>query len=634
MHHLAFVSPAAADRRWRAFLPQILLALLAVSLVAPAPANLAAQASTADMARPDLTEAQQVFHVLNRLGFGPRPGDIDRVMAMGIQAYIEQQLYPDAIPDPVAERKMAGYTTLHLTIEEGVQAFLPVGSRGIRRRESAQRKAEMAERSAEAGPIPRLAVHPGSASLRRRLLNPQASGIAPSLEKPQQYELYQSRLIRAVHSKRQLQEMLVDFWMNHFNIQFDFGDPYLVSDFEERVIRPRVLGNFEDLLVATATSPSMMRYLDNWVSSAPEEVVQQRLEAGHPVYPTGKDGRRALALRRRQPFFDQAKGLNENYGRELMELHTLGVDGGYTQEDVVQVSRALTGWTLTGTRDDGTDGSFVFDPLLHIEGDKVVLGQTIKSGGMGEGRQILTLLAHHPSTAHFISTKLVRRFVADEPPADIVAAAAATFQQTGGDIREVLRTIFTHPEFFSPSYYEAKIKKPIEIVASGLRAVNGELDFPGRNDNIQIAQNQIVNNFSNRMEQFLIVMGEPIYGHEDPDGFPDIASAWISTSSVYRRMEFAIALTSGKVPNVTIDLDAAHSLFQQLGFPEATPDQIAQVRAIAANAGKAEGDGMDQQMMVEGMMGGAGAGDEAKNELDDRVIAAAFVLGSPRFQKR
>ena len=196
-----------------------------------------------------------------------------------------------------------------------------------------------------------------------------------------------------------------------------------------------------------------------------------------------------------------------------------------------------------------------------------------------------------------------------------------------------MRTIFTHPEFFSPSYYEAKIKKPIEVVASGLRAVNGEIDFPDGDDNINIGQNQIVNNFSNRMEQFLVVMGEPIYGHEDPDGFPDIASAWISTSSVYRRMEFAIALTSGKVPNVTIDLEAAHSLFQQLGFPEATPDQIAQVRAIAANAGKAER--MDQQMMMdEAMMGGAGAGDGAENELDDRVIAAAFVLGSPRFQKR
>ncbi|MCH8255328.1 MAG: DUF1800 domain-containing protein [Gemmatimonadetes bacterium] len=492
----------------------------------------------------------------------------------------------------------------------------------------------MADRRAEAGAIPRLAVHPGSASMRRRLLNPQASSMASNLEKPGESELYEARLIRAVHSERQLKEILVDFWMNHFNIQFDLGDPYLASDFEERVIRPLVLGNFEDLLVATATSPSMMRYLDNWLSSAPEEVVKQRLEAGHPVYPTGKDGRRALALRRRQPFFDQAKGLNENYGRELMELHTLGVDGGYTQEDVVQVSRALTGWTITGIRDDGTDGTFVFDPLLHIEGDKVVLGQTIKSGGMEEGSQILTLLAHHPSTAHFISTKLVRRFVADEPPTDIVEAAAATFQRTGGDIREVLRTIFTHPEFFSPSYYEAKIKKPIEVVASGLRAVNGEIDFPDGDDNINIGQNQIVNNFGNRMEQFLVVMGEPIYGHEAPDGFPDVATAWISTSSVYRRMEFAIALTSGKVPNVTIDLEAAHSLFRQLGFPEATPDQIAQVRAIAASAGKAERMGMDQQMMDEAMMGGAGAGDGAENELDDRVIAAAFVLGSPRFQKR
>ncbi len=631
MHRLAFVSPAAADRRLRVFLPHLLMTLLAVSLVAP-PTDLAAQASGADMARPDLTEAQQVFHVLNRLGFGPRPGDIDRVMAIGALAYIEQQLYPNAIPDPVVDKKMAGYTTLHLTIDEGVQAFLPVGSRGIRRRESAQRKAEMASRRAEAGSIPRLAVHPGSASMRRRLLNPQASGMASNLEKPRESELYEARLIRAVHSKRQLQEILVDFWMNHFNIQFDFDDPYLAWDFEERVIRPRVLGNFEDLLVATATAPSMMLYLDNWLSSAPEEVVKQRLEAGHPVYPTGEDGRRALALRRRQPFFDQAKGLNENYGRELMELHTMGVDGGYTQEDVVQVSRALTGWTVTGTREDGTDGSFVFDPLLHIEGDKVVLGQKIESGGMQEGRQILTLLAHHPSTAHFISTKLVRRFVADEPPADIVEAAAATFQRTGGDIREVLRTIFTHPEFFSPSYYETKIKKPIEVVASGLRAVNGEIDFPDDDDNIGVGDNQIRNNFGNRMEQFLVVMGESIYNHEDPDGFPDVATAWISTSSIYRRMEFAIALTSGKVPNVTIDLEAAHSLFQRMGFPAATPDQIAQVRAIAANAGKPEG--MDQQMMDEAMMGAAGAGAGAENELDERVIAAAFALGSPRFQKR
>ncbi len=585
----------------------LLLFLSLVICAAGAPADLAAQH--------DLSETQQIIHVLNRLGYGPRPGDIERVKAMGVQAYIEQQLLAETIPDPVVDERLAGYSIVDMTFEELVEYDRPATARAVRRRESAQRKAEMVDQMTSEGisqAIPE----------RRSLLNARISGVVTRVNRPPgDGEIFDIRLLRAVYSARQLLEMMVDFWVNHFNIFV--GDLYLNTDYTERVIRPRALGKFEDLLVATAKHPAMLLYLDNWLNSAPEKVVQERLAAGHPVSPRS-DGRRALAMRTRKPFFDQAKGLNENYARELMELHTLGVDGGYTQEDVIQVAKSFTGWTVSGVRLEGPEGTFMFDSLIHEEGDKVVLGQTIESAGIEEGMQILKMLAHHPSTARFISTKLVRRFVADDPPAALVDAASQAFERTGGDIREVLRAIFTSPEFFSARYYHGKIKKPLEMVASALRAVNADID-----SRLNVSLPYLYRTMSE--------MGEPLYQHRAPDGFPDFASAWISTNALFKRMDFAMALATGQVSGVAVDLASAQSLFQQLAYPEPTPRQMAQARSLVdkSDASMMGGAMMDDPaMMQEGMMQRPGQAERQGGLPNARVIATALALGSPRFQKR
>ncbi len=617
--------------------PAVLAAFVAISLLC-APKAAAQEA---------LTEEQRIVHILNRLAYGPRPGDIDRLRALGIQAYVEQQLHPEQIPDPVVDEKLADFTALNLTIPEGVEAFQPLAPRANRRRESAQTKAERADQAKEADLSPGRAIHPSSSDpVRRRLLNPRASGMAPGIIKPREMEIYEAKLIRTVHSERQLLEVMVDFWMNHFSVDADFGDHYLIADYEQRVIRPHALGKFEDLVLGTAQHPAMLIYLNNWLSAAPEEVLKERLDAWQPESGENK----ALALRRRQPFFDQAKGLNENYARELMELHTIGVEGGYEQQDVLEVAKALTGWTLSATREDGTDGTFVFDPLLHVAGDKVVMGQAIESGGMEEGAQIIEMLAHHPSAARFISTKLVRRFVADNPPPELVEIASLTFERTGGDIREVLRAIFASPDFFAPEYYGIKVKKPLEVVASAVRAVNGEIDFQSRDDNI------IVNpqaRFQRYLSQYLTHMGEALYQREDPDGYPDVASAWISTNTLFKRLDFAIALASGQVPGVEgVQLEAAKSLLQRMGIPEPTPAQIAQGRSLVAKAEQAAQRSMmlDEAMMDEAMQDEAmqdeammDAGMMQERRQDERaagdaseahVIAAAIMLGSPQFQRR
>ncbi|MCZ6769552.1 MAG: DUF1800 domain-containing protein, partial [Acidobacteria bacterium] len=342
-------------------------------------------------------------------------------------------------------------------------------------------------------------------------------------------------------------------------------------------------------------------YLDNWISSAPAQVMEERVATlrsrltprsrrrrGSNIQPADRASLRIL---------QRAKGLNENYARELMELHTLGVEGGYSQEDVIQVARALTGWTITAPRQGG---SFQFQPLLHEKGDKVVLGQTIRSGGLEEGEQVIKMLARHPSTARFISTKLVRRFVADDPPEDLVDAASLTFERTSGDIREVLRTIFTHPYFFSRDVYQAKIKKPLELVVSSLRATAAEMR-PAR-----------------RLMQVLAEMGEALYLCQAPTGYPDVASAWINTNSLLQRLNFALVLAADRIPQIRVDLVSAGPLFQQLRLPVPNTQQLEQTRSLLGQAGEEQDrrDGLPQ------------------TRFSRQVIAAAFMLGSPQFQKR
>src|SRR5438046_2386563 len=314
---------------------------------------------------------------------------------------------------------------------------------------------------------------------------------AMAVRQPQELvnaELIEHKLYRAIYSNRQLEEILVDFWVNHFNVFNGKGpDRALLTSFERDAIRPHVFGRFEDLLLATARHPAMLFYLDNWQSQAPREDL--------PAPP---------GVRR--------PGLNENYGRELMELHTLGVDGGYTQDDVVAVARAFTGWTIY---DPQKFAEFQFNPAVHDRKEKVVLGHTIPAmGGEQDGLDVIDILAHHPSTASFISRKLAQRFVADDPPQALVDRMAATFTKSDGDLRAVLETMISSPEFFSEGVWRGKLKSPLEMVASAVRALDADVT-----DTFALAQR-------------IADIGEPLYGKLDPTGYPNTGAAWASTAGV------------------------------------------------------------------------------------------------------
>ena len=539
-----------------------------------------------------LTEEEKIVHVLNRLGFGPRPGDIEKVAAMGLEAYIEQQLHPQEIPDPVMEERLSSFKTLKMTPKE-LAEFYPAPNRLRNKRQKLQ--AERPDEGARNSPQ----MEGESVPETTREMQEARRQMRASLQRIR-FEFSEAKIMRAVYSERQLQEVMADFWMNHFNVFLAKGlDRVYTTDFEENVVRPLALGKFEDLLMATAKSPAMLYYLDNWISTAPAEVMEKRVSALRNRLRSqrrkgtgGQQAERAL-LR----LLQRAKGLNENYARELMELHTLGVDGGYSQEDVIQVAKCLTGWTIRAPRQGG---SFQFRPVLHEDGNKVVLGHRIRSGGIEEGEQVLRMLANHPSTARFISTKLVRRFVADDPPPDLVDAASLTFEKTGGDLREVLRTLFTHPHFFSPKVYQAKIKKPLELVASALRASGAEMK-PARH-----------------LVRMLAEMGEALYLCQEPTGYPDVASAWINTNSLLKRLNFALALASDRIPQIRVDLESAWPLFQQLRLPEPSAQQLEQTRSLLGQVGEEENQ----------------RGDLRPARFPKQVIASAFMLGSPQFQKR
>ncbi len=419
------------------------------------------------LASSSLTPEQQIEQVLNRLCFGPRPGDVERVKSMGIATFISRQLNPESIEDAGLTGRLTGLRTTSMNAGELADA------------ERAERTAAQADG--------------------------KPSKPAPGIVQREVLELQQAKLLRAVYSDRQLLEVMTDFWFNHFNVFIGKGaDRILVGDYERNVIRPHALGKFRDLLSATATSPAMLFYLDNWLSVDPN-----------------------IDWAKRQPNRPR-RGLNENYARELMELHTLGVDGGYTQKDVTEVARCFTGWTI---RNPGQGGGFVYVDSLHDNGEKVVLGARIPAGGgIRDGLSVVDLLANHPSTAHFISYELCRKFVSDQPPRSLVRRCAATFRKSDGDIRQVLETIFSSPEFYSPEAYRAKIKTPFELVASALRATAAETMAP------PVLFGMLRN------------MGELLYGCQPPTGYPDTAEAWISTDSLLARMNFASLLASGRIP--------------------------------------------------------------------------------------
>ena len=471
-----------------------------------------------------LTPREQALHALNRLGFGPRPGDVERVERMGVPAYVELQLHPERIADARVDARVAALPTLGLSSAELYARFeAPV-------REARKRlKAEKADAAPDED----------GGDERRRLRE-----MVPSENRPRRIleDLTAARVVRAAESERQLNEVLVDFWLNHFNVYANKGlDRILVAAFERDTVRPRVWGRFEDLLLATAQSPAMLFYLDNARSVADEE--------HRPVTFTrfGRLGRATATAAGKAP-----KGLNENYARELMELHTLGVDGGYTQKDVTELARVLTGWSIGGPR-ESEPGRFVFRARLHDAGQKVVLGERFApGGGMNEGERAIRMLARRPETARHIAFQLCQRLVADAPPPALVARVAERFLATRGDLRETVRAIVTSPEFLAPEYYRAKVKSPFEYAVSAIRAVGATTD--GRAVSRQIAE-----------------MGEPLYLCQPPTGYADTVEAWVNAGALLARVNFAMALTEGRVAGTVPDptvLGAQPNAALDLGGPD------------------------------------------------------------------
>ena len=475
-----------------------------------------------------LSPREQALHTLNRLAFGPRPGEVDRVSKMGVAAYIQEQLYPQRVSDSKLDARLSEYRILSLSNAQMIAQF-EEPLREAKKTLKAQRAAN-ASTSATADET----AEPSAADLMKlRDLLPPDRRPARILD-----ELTAARILRASESERQLNEVLVDFWMNHFNVYAKKGQGrFTIVSFERDTIRPHIWGKFEDLLEATAKSPAMLFYLDNARSVADEE----HRSASYSAAMRTKAGANA------------PRGLNENYARELMELHTLGVDGGYTQKDVTELARILTGWSIGRPRGEGgkaeragrgrrmamqaaeeTPGEFVFRTRAHDAGTKTLLGTTFTASGMGEGERAITLLAHHPSTARHIAYKLCQRLVADEPPPALVERVARRFAATGGDLRETVRAIVTAPEFFDPQYYRSKIKSPFEYVVSALRAVGGSTD--GRAIAREIAE-----------------MGEPLYLCQPPTGYSDTADAWVSSGALLARLNFALALSQGRVPGTRAD---------------------------------------------------------------------------------
>jgi uncharacterized protein (DUF1800 family) len=562
-----------------------LVALVATTFAAVAGQSMKAS-STAKATR--LSEEQRILHVLNRLGFGARPGDVERVKAMGLNKYIDLQLNPDKIDDSASEARLQNLESLRMTTAQLYERYPQPGQLLQQLQRRGQLPSELAaardnrvkggenaspnQPKAADGSNGEMQGPPNTANPNAKNPNANPNDANPmnnpeyrravyeyfkenNLRPPQFItgELQMSRILRAIYSERQLQEVMVDFWTNHFNVFAGKGaDRWLLTSYDRDTIRPHTLGKFSDLLRATAESPAMLFYLDNAQSVSPNAPQQQP----RPLGPLANLRMSNNPQQQRPQQQQQRRGINENYARELMELHTLGVDGGYTQKDVQEVARCFTGWTIFAPRGAGAAaaqiaggggrrlemlrenaGSFYFNERVHDDGEKIVLGHKIPAGGgVKDGLMVLDILAHHPSTAKFIATKLVRHFVSDAPPQSLVDKVAQTYMKNDGDIREMLRTIFFSPEFNSTAAYRAKIKRPFELTISAVRTLGADTNGgPGLN-------------------QWITRLGQPLYGFQTPNGYSDMAEDWVNTGALLERMNFGLALVSNRVPGTRVNL--------------------------------------------------------------------------------
>jgi uncharacterized protein (DUF1800 family) len=569
----------------------------------------------------ELTEDEAIMHAMNRLGYGPRPGDVERIRKMGLEKWIDQQLHPDSIDDSALDQRLQRYPTLNLPAKKLIQEYPQPGQvikkEGITKEEYAQRIKEK-QRDAESQVIAT-----GNENLdkaQQQLAKLQGPGRIVA-------ELSMAKVDRAIYSNRQLQTVMEDFWFNHFNVFANKAeDKWLLASYVRDTIRPHTMGKFEDLLLATAKSPAMLIYLDNFQSADPAAVRRMDAEkamrraryggafAGGdmptpgtfpgPVTSPSAPGAGAAAAAAKK----SERGLNENYGREVMELHTVGVDGGYTQRDVIQMAECLTGWTV---REPRKDPQFFYDDRIHAQGAKVVMGRTFSYGGEKDGEEALKMLANHPNTAKFISTELARHFVSDNPPEALVQRMAAEYSATQGDTRSVLKAMIYSPEFWSRESYRAKVKTPYELVASTARALNAEVTI------------------TLPTSQWVARMGEPLFLCQTPNGYSDKAETWVNTGALLNRLNFALSFATDKVAGATVDLKSV------LGAEAARDPNATLAQAIDDFLGNQIADQTratltarlnDPQVLQASL-------DDPVKQVNEGLIAG-LVLGAPEFQRR
>jgi uncharacterized protein (DUF1800 family) len=608
----------------------------------------------------DLSADEAIMHALNRLAYGPRPGDVERVRQMGLAKWIEQQLNPNSIDDRALDARLGGYPTLRLSTAKLINEYpqpkpaeKQAEKKALAQAQQDQRRSDAAAavvekdmqngqgQAANSGdpaastsdsapqpaadnpnaPAPMKQQAPVNAATngvgRRDVLgggdpNNVPRAIADDSKRPQRVvvELGMAKVTRAIYSERQLQQVMDDFWFNHFNVFAGKGeDRYYLTSYERDVIQPHAFGKFKDLVTATAKSPAMLFYLDNFLSADPRAAQRQAAErAARQQWRRGRFGWPPPPAGNPQQAKKNERGLNENYGRELMELHTLGVDGGYAQKDVTEVARCFTGWTIDKPRQYA---DFKFDDRLHDPDPKIVLGKKIHAGGMKDGEQVIDLLAHHPSTAKFISTKLARRFVSDNPPPALVNRMAETFQSSDGDIHAVLKTMIWSPEFWSRESYRAKIKTPFELVVSAVRALGTDVDTPMP------------------LVQWVGRIGEPLYQCQPPTGYSDKAEAWVNTGALLNRMNYSLALAGNKMRGARTDVPSLLGV-DSSADPKSALDRAVQV-FLGGQVGPTTVETLEKQLdnpqVLQAKL------DDPRKQVDLGVVAG-LVLGAPEFQRR
>jgi len=565
----------------------------------------------------ELTEDEAILHALNRLAYGPRPGDVERIRQMGLETWINQQLHPESIDDAGLDERLAQYSTLKMSSQQLLAAYPPPNQAAKQQGETKQDyKDQMAEKRQQAVADARSQDMMDSA-------NPNVANGELQLARiqgPQRIvaELSMAKMDRAIYSNRQLEAVMEDFWFNHFNVYAGKGDDrWLLTSYVRDTIRPRTMGKFSDLLIATAKSPAMLFFLDNWQSADPAAFAEAQREnqmrraaryGGIFAPPEIMFPPVAAQQKPASAGKQDDRGLNENYGREVMELHTIGVDAGYTQQDVIQMAETLTGWTIKEPR---RDPEFFFNERWHDPQPTVVMGHKFNAGGEKDGEEALKMLATSPHAAHFISTELARRFVSDTPPPALVDRMATTYEETGGDIRSVLHTMIYSPEFWSKDAYRAKVKTPFELVASTARALDA---------NVTVSLPLV--NWVGRM-------GEPLFQCQPPTGYSDKAQTWVNTGALLNRLNFALGFATNHLAGSTVDLR------EMFGDQAAADPEMALSRALDlfldGQVAQGTRDTLEARLQDPQIL---------QATLDDPVkqvnegLLSGLVLGAPEFQRR